>query len=610
MDTACSSSLVALHLACRSLRDGESRLALACGVNIICSPETTIALSKAHMLAPDGRCKSFDAKADGFARGEGCGVLLLKRLSDATADGDNILAVIRGSAVNQDGRSSGLTVPNGPAQEAVVRAALVDAAVEPFEVDYVEAHGTGTSLGDPIEARALSRSLGADKKREEPLLIGSVKTNIGHLEGAAGIAGVIKVILSMQHERIPPHLHFHQPSPHIPWSEYRLNVTGQAHAWPRGNKRRLAGVSSFGFSGTNGHVVIEEAPPPASDTGGAARSHHCLPLSARSDAALMEIAALYAEALSSQPALNLADVARTVGAGRSHFSHRLAVVADTSSAAADALRAFIDGKPRSALRQGIAAPAELPDIVFLFAGAEAEAPGDARHLYDTSNIYREAIDLCDQLVGPDAFGRTLTSELWSPSPDSAWKIPRLFATQYATAQLWKSFGVDPAAVIGYAEGEFAAACVAGVLSLEDALRLDCNSGALRPNSALAPNDETAIVQISAPRIPVAWTGTGSNALGQSDAPDVDYWRQCPLATVRFEEGLADLHQDGYRDFLIIGPDATLVPVTKRCLPEESNLFLASARSDEEDWRDIANTLAQLYARGMTINWAGSQRRHA
>jgi len=324
VDTACSSSLVAIHLACRSLRDGESRLALACGVNIICSPETTIALSKAHMLAPDGRCKTFDAKADGFARGEGCGVLVLKRLSDATADGDNILAVIRGSAINQDGRSSGLTVPNGPAQEAVVRAALADAAVEPFEIDYVEAHGTGTSLGDPIEARALSRSLGADKKREEPLLIGSVKTNIGHLEGAAGIAGVIKVILSMLQERIPPHLHFHQPTPHIPWSDYRLKVTGHGQAWARGTKRRLAGVSSFGFSGTNGHIVIEEAPPPEPDTGGAARSHHCLPLSARSDAALAAIAALYADALGSHRDLSLADVAGTAGAGRSHFSHRLA----------------------------------------------------------------------------------------------------------------------------------------------------------------------------------------------------------------------------------------------------------------------------------------------
>ena len=215
IDTACSSSLAALHVACRSLRNGETRMALCGGVNIMCSPETTIALSRGHMLAPDGRCKTFDARADGFSRGEGCGVLVLKRLSDAVADGDRILAVVRGTAVNQDGRSGGLTVPNGPAQETVIRAALADGRVDPADISYVEAHGTGTSLGDPIEVRALAGALGAGRSQDNPLAIGSVKTNIGHLESAAGIAGVIKVILSLQHEYIPPHLHFRQPSPHI-----------------------------------------------------------------------------------------------------------------------------------------------------------------------------------------------------------------------------------------------------------------------------------------------------------------------------------------------------------------------------------------------------------
>ena len=211
VDTACSSSLVALHLACRSLRSGETNMALCGGVNIMCSPETTIALTKAHMLAPDGRCKTFDAAADGFSRGEGCGVLVLKRLSDALSSRDRVLAVVRGTAANQDGRSGGLTVPNGPAQEAVIRSALADAQVEPADISYVEAHGTGTSLGDPIEVRALGRALGISRQPNDPLLIGSVKTNFGHLESAAGVAGVIKVILSLQHERIPPHLHFREP---------------------------------------------------------------------------------------------------------------------------------------------------------------------------------------------------------------------------------------------------------------------------------------------------------------------------------------------------------------------------------------------------------------
>ncbi|TXC66096.1 polyketide synthase [Piscinibacter aquaticus] len=310
IDTACSSSLVALHEACRSLRAGESEMAIAAGVNVMCSPQTTVTLTKAHMLAPDGRCKTFDASADGFSRGEGCGVVVLKRLSDARRDGDRVLALVRGSAINQDGRSGGLTVPNGPAQEAVIRAALADAGLQPGDIDYVEAHGTGTTLGDPIEVRALAHALAAGRHPEAPLRIGSVKTNIGHLESAAGIAGVIKVVLSLQHEAIPPHLHFREPSPHIDWSFAPVEVTAKGSPWPRGARARRAGVSSFGFSGTNGHVVLEEAPSPEPQPAGAVeRPQHCLPVSARSDAALRVLAAALAERLDAGEA-SLADRAR------------------------------------------------------------------------------------------------------------------------------------------------------------------------------------------------------------------------------------------------------------------------------------------------------------
>jgi acyl transferase domain-containing protein len=390
VDTSCSSSLVALHLACRSLRSGETRVALAGGVNVMCSPETTIALSKAHMLAPDGRCKTFDDAADGYGRGEGCGVLVLKRLSDAVADGDNILAVLRGSAVNQDGRSGGLTVPNGPAQESVIRGALADGGVEPGEVDYVEAHGTGTSLGDPIEARALFRALGG--ARDGALLIGSVKTNIGHLESAAGIAGMIKVILAMQHDRIPPHLHFHQPSSHIPWSEYHLTVTSDGHRWPRGTRRRLAGVSSFGFSGTNAHVVVQDAPEPLAARA-EPRTFYCLPLSARSATALQALAARYVAALAEGAAL--ADVAHSAGTGRSHFGHRLAVVADSSEAAQTALSAFAAGQTHPALQSGHCTPGETGDFAWLFPGrADNGAAGVSQSLYASASVYRDAIDQC------------------------------------------------------------------------------------------------------------------------------------------------------------------------------------------------------------------------
>lgn len=254
VDTACSSSLVSVHLACQSLRQQECNMALAAGVNVLLSPQTTMTFSRAKMMAPDGRCKTFDAAANGYVRGEGCGVVVLKRLSDALKDGDSILAVVRGSAVNQDGPSGGLTVPNGPSQEKVVRQALQDGAVHPKEVSYIEAHGTGTSLGDPIEVEALGAVFGATHSTDTPLNIGSVKTNIGHLEGAAGIAGLMKVVLSLKNEVIPPHLHFHEPNPYIGWDQLPLKVTTEATAWPRSQSPRIGGVSSFGFSGTNAQV--------------------------------------------------------------------------------------------------------------------------------------------------------------------------------------------------------------------------------------------------------------------------------------------------------------------------------------------------------------------
>ncbi len=299
VDTACSSSLVAIHQACQALRLGECDLALAGGANVLLSPATMITFSSAQMLAPDGRCKTFDAAADGYVRGEGCGVIVIKRLEDAVRDGDRIRAVIRGSAVNQDGASGGLTVPNGIAQQRVIADALKRADLEPSDVGYLEAHGTGTSLGDPIEAQAAGAVLGAGRDPSRPLLIGSAKTNIGHLEAAAGIAGVIKVILSLEHETLPKHLHFENPSPHIPWDRLAVQVVRETIPWERNGQTRIAGVSSFGFAGTNAHVILEEAPeevaqPAASPrldvAAGAASRFSILPLSAQTPAALLEVA--------------------------------------------------------------------------------------------------------------------------------------------------------------------------------------------------------------------------------------------------------------------------------------------------------------------------------
>ena len=342
VDTACSSSLVAVHQACRSLLGGECRMALAAGVNLILSPTYTVALTKYRMMAPDGRCKVFDAAADGFVRGEGCGVVVLKRLADAQADRDHIYALILGSAANQDGASSGLTAPNGPSQEAVIRAALKFARVKPAEVRFVEAHGTGTSLGDPIEVQALGACFGEGRPKDRPLAIGSVKANIGHLEASAGIASLIKVVLTLQHEQIPPQIHFKSPNPHIAWERLPIMVPTELTPWSAVNGRRIAGVSAFGFSGTNVHVVLEEAPPVEPLAAEAERPLHILALSAENEAAL-EGAGWTLRASpdgASSPSV-FPDVCFTANAGRSHFNHRFAAIARSSEQAGEQLAAFV-----------------------------------------------------------------------------------------------------------------------------------------------------------------------------------------------------------------------------------------------------------------------------
>ncbi|NJL22132.1 MAG: polyketide synthase, partial [Leptolyngbyaceae cyanobacterium SM1_3_5] len=346
IDTACSSSLVAVHLACQSLRNQECEFAIAGGVNRIISPEFSINFSQARMLAADGRCKTFDASADGFGRAEGCGVIVLKRLADAIADQDNILAVICGSAINQDGRSSGLTVPNGPAQVQVIRQALQNAGLDPAEVGYLEAHGTGTALGDPIELNAIGSVFANSHSIDRPLQIGSVKTNLGHLEAAAGIAGLIKVVLALQHQEIPPHLHLQTPTPHVDWDRLPLNVATRRTPQPL----QVAGVSSFGFSGTNAHVVLGayQAEPASiesvlSEISAADRPLHLLTLSAKTPAALRELTDRYAEHLAAHPDRPLADVCFSANTGRSQFAHRLCCIASSTEDCRSQLAAFAKG---------------------------------------------------------------------------------------------------------------------------------------------------------------------------------------------------------------------------------------------------------------------------
>nr|QDA77058.1 polyketide synthase [Jahnella sp. MSr9139] len=472
VDTACSSSLVAVHLACQALRNGECSLALAGGVNVMLLPGATVLLSRMRAMSPTGRCHTFSADADGYVRGEGCGVVVLKRLSDAERDGDPILAVIRGSAVNQDGRSNGLTAPHGPAQEEVIRRALAQAGVEPGAVGYVEAHGTGTPLGDPIEVQALAAALGEGRAPEHPLVIGSVKTNIGHAEAAAGIAGLLKAVLALEHERIPRSLHFRAPNPHIPWSELPVRVAAEATPWPAGGAPRIAGVSSFGMSGTNAHMIVKEAPRRA-----AARTKkatgYLLPLSAKSPEALAALAAAYGSFLAGAE-VSLHDVASTAGLRRSHHEHRLAVAGRTKEEIAAALDAFTREGAAPGLVQGKALSG-APEVVFVFQGQGSQWAGMGRALLEEEPAFRRALEACDAHLRVHA-GLSVIEEISRPEEQSRLgeaivAQPAIFAIEVALAETLRAWGVAPGAVVGHSMGEVAAACVAGILDLEQASRL-------------------------------------------------------------------------------------------------------------------------------------------
>ncbi|NEO35908.1 MAG: SDR family NAD(P)-dependent oxidoreductase [Moorea sp. SIOASIH] len=686
LDTACSSSLVALHLACQSLRAGECNLALAGGIQLILSPVMTTALCQMKALSPDGRCKTFDAAADGYGRGEGCGVIVLKRLSDAITDGDQILATIRGSAVNHDGPSSGLTVPNKLAQEKLIQQTLEVAKVDPSQVSYVEAHGTGTSLGDPIEVRALAAVFGLGRSSENPLTIGSVKTNIGHLETASGIAGLIKVVLQLQHQEIAPHLHFKQPNPYINWAELPVVVPTQPIQWSSGSKGRLAGVSSFGMSGTNAHVILEEAPKQFKIQGINERPCHILTLSAKCSKALQELAQRYQEFLGNNSTDKIGDICFTANTGRKHFNHRLGVVAKSVAELSEKLAGFSDSQEVAGvyLRQ-LPTTTTQPKIAFLFTGQGSQIVNMGRQLYEQESVFRKTLEQCDRILRAYQ-QKPLLSVLYpepgetSPIDETAYTQPGLFAIEYALFQLWKSWGIEPDVVMGHSVGEYVAACVAGVFSLEDGLKLIAHRGRLmqqlpslgemvavmaskeKVNQLIAPyTEQVAIAAINGPenivisgaaeaiktltdslvaqgiktkqlqvshafhsplmepmlaefeavasqitynqpRIPLISNVTGARA-SESIATG-SYWVNHVRQPVAFAQSMETLHQLGYDVFLEIGSKPILLGMATQCLPEGVGVWLPSLRPGQEDWQQMLQSLAQLYVRGVKVDWLG------
>ncbi|MBD2091228.1 acyltransferase domain-containing protein [Microcoleus sp. FACHB-1515] len=574
VDTACSSSLVAVHLACQQLRTGECEVALAGGVNLLLAPDSTIAFSRTRMLNPDGRCNPFDATANGYVRGEGCGVVILKRLSDAVRDGDRVLAMIRGSAVNHNGRSSSLIAPNGLSQQTVIRKALENGAIDPAQIDYVEVQGTGTAIGEPIEVEALGAIYGKGRSSDRPLRIGSVKTNIGHLEAASGIASLIKVVLALQHGEIPAHLHFQTPNPHINW-ELPIQVVADRSPWPIGTQPRLAGVSAFGFSGTNAHLVIEEAPIAPAKPITRERPLHLLTLSAKSEAALSQLAEQYEKHLIAHPDQSVADVCFTANCGRSHFPYRLSLTAASATELCDQLSAFNRGD-----RQLLLKATTPPKIAFLFSGGAANL---GRSLYDTQPLFRQTIDRCGEILKLDRSMLELPDTDHSPLAE--------FAVEYALFQLWTAWGVAPAIALGSGVGEVVAACAAGMLSLKDALQF-------------VNRDADAELKLPsiAPQISIVSSRTGKFV---TEAIALSNWRtQADSASA----GLQTLHDQGCTVFLELGTGA-LWPIGAQRLPNAGH-WLTSLHPDRPAWQQMLDSLSALYKLGTKINWTAFDQDYA
>lgn len=554
VDTACSSSLVAVHLASQSLRAGECDVAIVGGVNLMVSPEGFIYSCRLRALSPDGHCKTFDAAADGYARGEGCGIIILKRLSDARAQRHHMHAVIRGTAVNHDGPSGGLTVPNAAAQQAVIRDALANARARPEEISYVEVHGTGTALGDPIEVRALGAVLSVPRGAENPLYLTSVKANIGHLESAAGIAGLIKLALALQHRTIPPHRPVPQLNPHIHLDEHRMVIPSRPVSWMPPTGRCLAGVSSFGLSGINAHVIVEEAPAEDGDTSPIERPAHILCLSAATATACEQLRRQFLQYLTTHPEVSVADICDTANTGRVHFPYRLALVAET----------------RADLQAGLARPVSasmghLPESVNIAAIVPEPATISLRcgqELYATQPIFRRALETCDALYRR-WFGRALPP--WMDAardggvPNEMRTRAYAFALDYALATMWQSWGVGPQRVLGHDTASVLAACIAGELSVEQAMQQAIESG------------------------------TGAST-------PVDIHRV-----------IVSLLHEGYRVVIGLGPVPDDEAVLEAMGAYTDAIWLPSLTPDTPVWPRLLHHLARLYERGFPIDWHGFER---
>ncbi len=615
IDTACSSALVALHLAAQALRSGECSLALAGGVTIMATPGTFVEFSRQRGLAPDGRCKAFAAGADGTGFAEGAGILVVERLSDARRNGHQVLAVLRGSAINQDGASNGLTAPNGPSQQRVIRAALANAGVRADEVDAVEAHGTGTVLGDPIEAQAILATYGQERAEDRPLWLGSVKSNIGHTQAAAGVAGVIKMVLALQHGQLPATLHVDEPSPHVDWTAGEVRLLTESRDWPTGGRPRRAGVSSFGISGTNAHVIVEEAPAPeAADAPGVPVDVAPSPapavvpwvLAGRTPEALQGQAARLREFLADRPDADLADIGRSLATTRTAFDRRAVVLGGDRESLLAGLAVVAAGVQTKGVVTGTAAADRK--AVFAFPGDAADrAPeqlASAAELLDESPVFAASMAECDQALAPFVDWKAtevLRGAADAPAPDRPEvRGPVLWAVMVSLAALWRSAGVRPAAVAGHGVGEIAAAHVAGVLSLADAARVAALTAraedALDPAaSAVSPRPET---------VPV-FSGRDAAWIPGTDM-DAAHWCRAPKEAAPVAELAGAVAEGGFGVCVEVSPAHALAAAVTRALEAREGgsgvHVIGTLPEDASGLGAFTAALAAVHVRGTAVDW--------
>ncbi|WP_189719335.1 type I polyketide synthase, partial [Streptomyces spectabilis] len=689
VDTACSSSLVAMHLAAQALRQGECSMALAGGATVMATPGAFVEFSRQRGLAPDGRCKAFSSSADGTGWAEGVGVVVLERLSVARERGHRVLAVLRGSAVNQDGASNGLTAPNGPAQQRVIRGALANAGLSPADVDAVEGHGTGTTLGDPIEAQALLATYGRNREPEQPLWLGSLKSNIGHAQAAAGVAGVIKMVLALRHGLLPATLHVAEPTGEVDWSEGAVELLTEAREWPRVGRPRRAGVSAFGMSGTNAHLILEEAPEGPVSEGPVSVGVVPLMVSARSRASLAGQAERLAARLESDgdDGVSLASVAGALVSGRAVLGERAVVVADSSAEALAGLRALARGEGDPHLVSGSAVSGGLGKVVWVFPGQGSQWVGMGRELLDCSEVFAERVGECAAALGRWVDWSLVDVLRGEVEPGLLERVdvvqPASFAVMVGLAAVWASVGVKPDAVLGHSQGEIAAACVAGALSLEDAARVVAlrsqaiaarlagrggmasvalsegeAAGRLEawsdrvevaavngPSSVVIAGDAEALdevlqvlsddgvrvrrvavdyashtrhvedirdtlaealaeVSAKAPAVPFYSTATGS-WVEDAGVLGGEYWYRNLRGQVGFGPAVAELLARGHGVFVEVSAHPVLVqPVTEAV--DESGVdavVTGSLRRDEGGLRRLLTSMAELFVRGVAVDWA-------